>query len=158
MAADNDWAGCWHTLKRYSTLLIAATVPLTLLFIAFSRPLVRVLYQRGAFTVADADLVARLQGLLAIQIPCLMVCALLVRFISAIRRNDLLMYGSVINLTANVVLNLMLMKVWGLVGIALSTSLMQLISVLFFAACALLLLNRHRALLLNSVSAQQVRN
>ena len=92
MAAENDWAACWHTLKRYSILLLATTVPLTLLFIAFSRPLVQGLYQHGAFTVADADLVARLQALLAIQIPCLALCALLVRFIfreaDSVRRRE----------------------------------------------------------------------
>lgn len=156
MAAASDWQSCWHTLKRYSTLLLATAVPFTLAFIALSRPLVRGLYQRGAFTPADADLVARLQSLLAIQIPFLMMCALLARFLSAIRRNDLLMYGSVINLMANVGLNFMLMKIWGLQGIALSTSLMQVLSFLFFAGCTLWLLGRNRSSFLNSVSAHEV--
>src|SRR5262249_40029001 len=34
MVAANDWAGCRHTLKRYSVLVLAATVPFTLLVIA----------------------------------------------------------------------------------------------------------------------------
>jgi len=158
MAAESDWAACWHTLKRYSTLLLVTTVPFTLAFIAFSRPLVRVLYQRGAFTPADADLVARLQSLLAIQIPFIMMCALLARFLTAIRRNHLLMYGSAINLMANLGLNFMLMKIWGLPGIAISTSLMQVLSFFFFAACTVWLLGRNRSSLLNSVSAHQARN
>jgi putative peptidoglycan lipid II flippase len=158
MAAENDWAACWHTLKRYSILLLVTTVPFTVVFIAFSRPLVSVLYRRGAFTAADAELVARLQSLLAIQIPFLMMCALLVRFVSAIRRNDLLMYGSGINLMANVILNFMLMRIWGLMGIALSTSLMQVLSFVFFATCTLLLLGRTRAELSNRVSVHELRN
>jgi putative peptidoglycan lipid II flippase len=158
MAAENDWASCWHTLKRYSALLLATAVPFTLAFIALSRPLVSALYQRGAFTAADADLVAHLQSLLAIQIPFLMMCALLVRFVSAIRRNDLLMYGSALNLMANVVLNFMLMKIWGLMGIALSTSLMQILSFFFFATCTLWLLGRNRSALLNNVPVHEVRN
>jgi putative peptidoglycan lipid II flippase len=158
MAAQNDWAGCWHTLKRYSALLAATMFPFTLVFIAISRPLVRGLYQRGAFTAADAELVAHLQTLLAIQIPFLMLCALLVRFLSAIRRNDLLLYGSMINLAANVALNVMLMKIWGLTGIALSTSLMQILSALFFAGCTLWILGRHRESLVSSASAHEVHN
>jgi putative peptidoglycan lipid II flippase len=155
MAAQQDWAGCGHTLKRYTTLLLATTIPFTVVFIVFSRPLVRAFYQRGAFTAMDTDLVYRLQALLAIQIPFLLICALLVRFLSAIRRNDLLMYGSAINVAANIILNFTLMKIWGLAGIALSTSLMQVLSCLFFAASTLLILTRNDSSLLGSVSAQE---
>jgi exopolysaccharide biosynthesis WecB/TagA/CpsF family protein len=61
MAAAGDWAGCRHTLKRYSVLIGATTVPFTLLLIAFSRPVAKLLYQRGAFTPADTALVSHIQ-------------------------------------------------------------------------------------------------
>jgi len=109
MAVAADWAGCRHTLKRYVALIAATTVPFTLLLIAFSRPIARLLYQRGAFTAADTELVSHIQSFFALQIPFLLLCALLVRFLSAIRRNDLLMYGCAINLTVNIGLNFALM-------------------------------------------------
>ena len=130
MVAANDFAGCRHTLKRYSLLVVAATVPFTLLIIAFSRPIVRVLFQRGAFTSADTELVSQVQICYAIQIPFYIWSMLFVRFISSIRRNDVLMYASAINLVVNVVLNIVLMRVWHVAGIALSTSIVYVISFL----------------------------
>ena len=154
MAAAADWAGFRHTLKRYVALIASITVPFTLLLIAFSRPVSRLLYQRGAFTAADTELVAHIQAFYALQIPFLMLCALLVRFVSAIRRNDLLMYGCAINLSVNITLNLALMKIWGVAGIALSTSIVHLVSFLFLSACTFTLLARGSSLESPTVQAQ----
>jgi putative peptidoglycan lipid II flippase len=154
MAAAADWAGCRHTLKRYVALIAATTVPFTLLLIAFSRPVSRLLYQRGAFTAADTELVSHIQSFFALQIPFLMLCTLLVRFLSAIRRNDLLMYGCAINLTVNITLNFALMKIWGVSGIALSTALVYMVSFLFLSACTLTLLSRGSSLESATVPAQ----
>jgi putative peptidoglycan lipid II flippase len=140
MTAAQDWPGCRHTLKRYSGLLLLTTIPFTVIFILISRPLVRVLYQHGAFTAADTQVVSLLQSLLALQIPFVLMCALLVRFLSAIKRNDLLLYVSVLNVAANIALNLVLMRTWGLPGIALSTSLMYVISFAFLATCTVKLI------------------
>lgn len=145
MLAQNDWAQCRHTLKRYLTLVVLVTVPLTLVLIAFSRPLVGLLYQRGAFTSADTDLVSRVQIGYALQIPFNVCGLLLVRFLSAVRRNDVLMYASGINLALDIVLNLVLMRRWGVAGIALSTSLVYVFSFLFVGAWSLTLMGRQRA-------------
>jgi putative peptidoglycan lipid II flippase len=128
MVAAHDWAGCRHTIKRYSVLVVGATVPLTLLLIAFSRPLVRILFQHGAFTPADAELVSSVQVCYAIQIPFYVWSMLFVRFITAIGRNDVLMYVSGVNLVLDVILNLILMRVWHVAGIALSTSIMYIVA------------------------------
>jgi putative peptidoglycan lipid II flippase len=154
MAAAADWAGCRHTLKRYVVLIAGTTVPFTLLLIAFSRPVSRLLYQRGAFTAADTELVAHIQAFYALQIPFLMLCTLLVRFLSAIRRNDLLMYGCAINLTVNITLNFALMKIWGVAGIALSTAAVYIVSFTFLSACTLTLLARGSSLESTTVQAQ----
>ena len=131
MAANGDWSGCRHTLRRYSVLLALATVPLTLFFIVLSGPLVRVLFQRGAFTAADTALVTKIQICYAIHIPFYICGMLFVRFLSAVRRNDLLMYGAAISLVLDVALNLLFMRIWGVAGIALSTSLVYVVSFAF---------------------------
>jgi putative peptidoglycan lipid II flippase len=128
MTAGSDWAGCRHTLKRYSLLLAGVTVPFTLAIIVFSHPIVRILYQRGAFTAADTELVSRVQACYALQIPFYVCSMIFVRFITAIRRNDVLMYASAINLILDIGLNLLFMRVWGVAGIALSTSIMYAVS------------------------------
>lgn len=144
MVAASDWQGCRHTLKRYSLLVTGATVPFTVLLISMSRPLVRLIYQRGAFTAADTALVSSVQICYSIQIPFFVWGMLFVRFLSSIRRNDLLMYGSAINLVVDVVLNVILMRFWGVAGIALSTSVVFVVSCTFVGMCTLKILAQGR--------------
>jgi putative peptidoglycan lipid II flippase len=123
MVASEDWDGCRHTLKSYSRLAALATVPITLGLVLYSRPLVRLLFQRGAFTSADTSVVSSTQAMYSIQIPFYVLGILLSRVVASLKRTDLLMYGAGINLTLDIILNLVLMKFMGVAGIALSTSL-----------------------------------
>ena len=156
MTVAGDWAGCRHTLKRYSVLIAATSIPFTLLLIVFSRQVIRLLYQRGAFTAVDTDLVSHIQVLYALQIPFLLLSILFIRFLSAIRRNKLLMYGCAVNIAVNVILNLVFMKIWGVSGIALSTSVVQMVSFVFLTISTLLLLTRGTSLEPMTVPAQRV--
>lgn len=137
MVSAGDWAGCRHTLKRYSALALAVTVPCTLLLIVFSRPIVVILFQRGAFTAADTNVVSRVQICYLIQIPFYVLGMLFVRFLSAARRNEVLLCGAGISLVLDIALNFILMRYWGVAGIALSTSGVYLCLCIFVACCAL---------------------
>jgi putative peptidoglycan lipid II flippase len=147
MAADGDWHGCRHTLKRYSVLMLSVTAPLMLVLVAFSRPLVRLLFQRGAFNAVDTDVVGQVQAFYSLQIPFYVLCLLFVRFISSVRRNDLLVYASAINLVVDVAMNLVLMRVLGVAGIALSTAIVMIGSLAFLSWISFRLLNRQSAVL-----------
>jgi putative peptidoglycan lipid II flippase len=57
-----------------------------------------------------------------------------------VRRNDVLMYGAVISLILDVILNLVLMRRWGVAGIAMSTSCVYAIS------CFYVILNSYRVM------------
>jgi putative peptidoglycan lipid II flippase len=142
MVAEQDWAGCRHTLKRYTALTLATTVPLTLALIALSHPLIRLIFQRGAFTPVDTDLVSHVQVFYFIQIPFYMCGMLFVRFLSSIRRNDVLMYGSAISLALDISLNLVLMRRMGIAGIALSTSLVYVVAFVILGALSVRLLRQ----------------
>ena len=131
MAAREDWAGIRHTLGRYLRLSFAITVPLTLLIVLFSGPLVRLLFQRGSFTAEDAHTIARIQAFYALQIPFYISGILVVRLISSLRANHILMWGAVINLIVNIALNYLLMQWLGVAGIALSTAFVYLLSFTF---------------------------
>lgn len=153
MVAAADWQGCRHTLKRYSLLVISAAVPFTILIIVFSRPLVQLIYQRGAFTAGDSALVSKVQIYYSLQIPFFIWGMLFVRFLSSIRRNDLLMYASAVNLAVDVTMNLILMRFLGVAGIALSTSLVYMGSLTFVAVSTLRILRDARFLHKASLAA-----
>jgi putative peptidoglycan lipid II flippase len=142
MVAIADWPGVRHTLLTYARLIVLITLPLTVILIYFSEPLVRLLFQRGAFTEADTQLVAWVQDLYLLQVPVFVLGMLVVRLISALQANRILMWGAGINLICNIVFAYFLMKWLGVAGIALSTSLMYLASTSFLLYMALRLMKR----------------
>ena len=156
MVAQNNWDGCRHTLKRYSILIALTILPATVFLIVFSKPLVRLLFQRGSFSSNDTNLVSNIQMCYLIQIPFYFCGMLFVRFLSSIRRNDVLMYGAAMNLILDIVLNLILMRVWGIAGIALSTSLVYVSSFLFLSISTIMILARRR--LTGSITPQTQRS
>ena len=98
---------------------------------ALSEPLVRLLFERGAFTGEDTRIVAFVQIFSLLQIPFYLLGIIYVRAISALQRNTLLMWGSAISLILNVVMNLILMRYIGVAGIALSTAIVYLAAWIF---------------------------
>jgi putative peptidoglycan lipid II flippase len=131
MVAHENWLEIRHILYRYMRLALIITVPLAILFSLISEPMIRILFQRGSFSVHDTSIVARVQFFYAFQIPFFVSGILFVRLISSMRKNNILAWGALINVIANVILNYILMKKIGVAGIALSTSLVYLLSFLF---------------------------
>ncbi|WP_447987240.1 murein biosynthesis integral membrane protein MurJ [Nitrospira sp. Nam74] len=136
MVAMNDWGGVRHTLATYTRLILLVTLPLTILLVYFSEPLTRVLFQRGAFTDADTLLVSRVQAFFVLQIPVLSLGIMVVRLISALKANHVMMWGTVINLCLNILLSYVLMQRMGVEGLALSVSLMHLASTAYLVFMA----------------------
>jgi putative peptidoglycan lipid II flippase len=131
MLAKNDWHGARQTLNRYLRLIFTMTIPLTFLLVVFSEPIVRLLLQRGAFTGADTRIVADVQALGALQIPFYLGGILIVRLISAMKANQVLMWGAGLSLVINLLADYLLMKVFGVAGISLSTSIVYFSSFMF---------------------------
>jgi putative peptidoglycan lipid II flippase len=131
MIAEGNWEACRHTLQTYTRILLLAMTPIGILLVVFSPVLVRWLFQRGAFTAQDTLVVSRVQAMYALQIPFYAAGLLYVRMLTAMRRNDLVMISAGISLSLDIVLNLICMRFFGVAGIALSTSLFYVASLLF---------------------------
>jgi putative peptidoglycan lipid II flippase len=144
MVAQNDWGACRHTLKRYTFLASLSSLPFMLLLMVFSPMLVKVLFERGAFTAADTGLVSAVQICYAVQVPFYVCNMLFVRFLSSARRNDVLMYVAAASLALDIILNLVLMRVMGIAGIALATSLTCAVSFVALGACSVRVLASKR--------------
>ncbi|MEM7725101.1 MAG: lipid II flippase MurJ [Cyanobacteria bacterium P01_A01_bin.45] len=133
MIARDDIKGATRSLTYYLRLIFIISIPFSGCLIIFSHSIIEQLFQKGNFTANNTDLVASIQSLYTLQIPFYLGCILLVRFISSTKRNHILFYGSSINLLANVILNYVFMKYIGLPGIALSTSIVYMISFSFLS-------------------------
>jgi putative peptidoglycan lipid II flippase len=123
LVAHRDWQSCRATLRTWVRNSAAVSTPIAVLLFLFARPLVRVTLQHGAFGPGDTFVVTRVLVMYAIQIPFFVTSRVFYRFLIAMRRTDLIFYCGAINLSLDVVLNLVLMRWYGVAGIALATSL-----------------------------------
>jgi putative peptidoglycan lipid II flippase len=123
IVANADWRNMRNTLLTYTVLILATTIPVVIVMIIFSVPIVAVIFQRGEFTAEDTRIVAQIQAAYALQIPFYMMSILVVRAISALKANRILMWAALVNMFTNIGFNYLFIQVFGIVGIAVSTSL-----------------------------------
>lgn len=142
LVALGDHAAIRHTLNTYGRWLLLLAVPITLVFIATSEWIVRLLFERGAFGPDDTAVVTLVQQMYLIQIPFVMVGILGGRLLIAMSKMYLLTIMAVVNLAVVIVGNLVLMRWLGVAGIALATSIMYVVS----AAMIWVLVHRHLGL------------
>jgi putative peptidoglycan lipid II flippase len=128
MAAHGDHAGLRRSLLTWTKIVLAGATVVALVLIAASKPLIGLLFERGAFTADDTRVVSGVHALYALQIPFYVLGTLYVRVISAFQRNRVLLWGAAISLPLNAVLNYALMAWLGVAGIALSTSIVYAVS------------------------------
>ena len=143
MVAVYDWAGIRYTLKTYTYLILLVTIPLTLILVYFSEPLVHLLFERGAFTSTDTWRVSQVQALFLLQVPFYFLGILMVRLISSLKINRILMQAAIINLFLKITFNYFLMQRLGAAGIALSTTLVYVVS---FIYCSIMLYKQIKTL------------
>jgi putative peptidoglycan lipid II flippase len=145
MVAVNDWSGVRHTLRTYASLILLTTVPLALALAYLSEPLVGLLFQRGAFTAGDTRLVGQVQAFYMLQIPFYILGTLIVRLISSLRGNSLLMWGAAISFSVNIALDYVFALWLGVAGIALSTTVVLLLSCCYLSYALLRLMRKRTA-------------
>jgi len=145
MVALTDIKGIKHTLKTYIGIAVFICAPLTLFLVFLSELVVEFIFERGAFTAADTRMVAKVQAMYVLQLTFHIAGIVLVRLISAMKGNWILMLSAIISLPLNIVFNLILMKTMGVSGIALSTSLVYAVSLIFLSVMTLRLTRRLKA-------------
>lgn len=142
MVAVEDWLGLRRTFLRGLLLMAALTVPVTLVLVVWAKPIITLLFERGAFTAADSEMVSQVHTMFVLQGPPYIMSLLAVRLLSALKANRFMLWGNLINLTACIGFNMLFTNAFGVAGIALATSAMYLVSFLCAAVAAWYLLNQ----------------
>lgn len=122
LAASRQWSALEREARRALRLTWLVTVPATLALIAVSGPVVRLLFERGAFTPEDTAAVTSVQRVLALQIPCYIANIVAVRLVSSLQQNRLLLWVAGGDVALTIAVNLLLAPWLGLEGIALSAT------------------------------------
>ncbi len=133
LVARRDWNGCRRTLRTWAWSAAAVATAVAGVLILGARALVRLTFQHGAFGAQDTSAVSSVLILYALQIPFFVCSRVYYRFLVAMRRTDLVFYCGLLNLGLDIGLNLLLMPRFGVAGIALSTSLWSVSTLIFLA-------------------------
>ena len=110
LVETRQWRDVQILLRRSVLILLAFSIPLTIVLAAFSGPLVQWTFQRGRFTPDMATRVAAVQVMYAMQFPFFLWSALLGRLAIAMQLRRVILGCGVLNLAMNVGMNFLLMK------------------------------------------------
>lgn len=142
MVAEKDWKNIRSTIKFYLGIIFLLGIPAALLIYGLSDDIVQIIFQRGSFTAGDTAVVSSVQSLFAFQIPFYVASIVVVRLISSLRANHILMLGAILSLVSNIGLNIIFIHYLGLKGISLSTSIVYMISFVFLLYFAMKSIHR----------------
>ena len=133
LVASKDWNSCRRTLRTWAWSSACIATMVAVVLILGAHILVRITLQHGAFGPQDTSTVSSVLVMYALQIPFFVCSRIYYRFLVAMRRTDLVFYCGLLNLALDIVLNLFLMRWFGVAGIALATSLWSASTLLFLA-------------------------
>ncbi len=125
MMASGGLAKAGIFLSKALTVAMCGSAVLASVLIFFSRTIVRIVFQHGAFVAADALPVSLVQSVSLLQLPFAVGIALLSRFVASARVNRILIPISAAGLALNAILSLLLMRSFAVVGIAMANTLAQ---------------------------------
>ena len=117
-----DPGGLRQQLRRHLLAVVAVSVPAVAASIWIAEPVIRLLYERGAFGPEDTVLVAAVLAAYVVQLPVYAATVILVRAAAVLTLGRALALAAITNLLLTIALNAVFMSVWGVVGIALATT------------------------------------
>ncbi|MDU8886143.1 lipid II flippase MurJ [Yeosuana sp. MJ-SS3] len=124
---ENAFKQLNYILKLLFFGLILIVIPL----LFFSTTLIELLFERNEFTHDDTIIVASVQNAFLIAIPFAVCGDVIVRFLTSINKNAFLAYVSLGSVILNIIFDFILMKFYGILGIAICTLIIEIIKSFF---------------------------
>ncbi len=128
LVVQMEWKRLWHTVYFYRKLIWLCSIPALFLLIFFSKFIVQIVWERGAFLPDDTKMVSKIQAIYALRIPFFLIGIIHARVLSSIGRNQILFWIAGVNFALNIPLNYVLAKILDARGIALATVIVYAIS------------------------------
>lgn len=131
LAAQRDHAGLKHLAWRITALVVPITVVASGLVFFFSYEIVDLLFARGNFTAADTLTVGYIQRIFAFQLTFYVAGLVAMRILNAVGAADSVFWISCIGMTLNALFDWLFYTSMGAGGIAMSSVLTSVASLLF---------------------------
>ena len=136
LAARQDWTGLWRSFMTHAVgVLLLAALGAAAIGLA-SEPIIRLFFERGAFTAADTLRAAQIQRYFVAQAPFQLIGVMAVQVLIVTSRSRLIVPVTCVNLAVNYMGNRVLSRHLGVAGIALSTTFVMVLSSLLVTLLA----------------------
>jgi len=122
-AAKKDNVGYAKMFQDTFSILMFIMIPLLFLFIVYAKPIVRLLYQHGAFTSTSTSLTAFAVSMYSIGLFTISANLLFQRVFFSFKDTRTPLYITIFVVIFNAIGDVLLSKVWGVGGIGLATAL-----------------------------------
>ncbi|TYB76237.1 murein biosynthesis integral membrane protein MurJ [Bizionia myxarmorum] len=131
MTIDNPEKS-FKTLYLLNKWIFIVIMSIMVIASIFSREIVALLFERDSFTADDTAIVSQIQIIYLIGVPFIICGNLFVKFLTSINKNAFMAYVSLGSMLLNIILDFILMKWIGLIGIALCTTIIQVLKIFVF--------------------------
>ncbi len=132
LAASKNGKGYANLFQQSITLILFVMVPISVLFIVLSQPIVRILFQHGAFTYKDTVATALTVSMYSIGLFMIAANDFLRRVFFSFKNTKTPLYISIVIVSINVIGDIVLSRFLGVAGIALATSIAATIGFLIY--------------------------
>jgi putative peptidoglycan lipid II flippase len=136
--AQGDHAGVRRTVSEGMSLMMVLNIPATVGLVLLATPIIRLIFERRAFTAADTAATAGALQFYAIGLVGYSIVRIVSPIFYALGQNRTPVLVSVAAVAVNIAASLTLVRLFGYRGLALATS----IAALFNASVLLVLLHR----------------
>lgn len=122
-AAREDWGALTEDYHKGMRLVLLINIPAAAGLALLSEPIVRLLFQRGAFHASDTALMTPILAVYALGLPFLSFTSLALRGFYALRDTRTPVQAAALSFVTNIGLSLVLMQWLSTVGLALASNL-----------------------------------
>ncbi|MEX2115135.1 MAG: murein biosynthesis integral membrane protein MurJ [Pirellulales bacterium] len=134
LIAAGRWEDLDRTIRGYVKMILVGSVPIVAVLALAAEPMIRLLFERGAFTAETTAAVSQVQLYLALQIPFYVLAMLGSRLLSALDSNQTVLRIGALSLVLNIAADYALMQWFGVDGIAMATALVYAVTSVVMAA------------------------
>jgi putative peptidoglycan lipid II flippase len=128
--AAEDKKLAYDKLIQTLKYVVVTSIIIVIVLVLISTPVIRILFERDSFKASDTVIVSRIQQMYLLQIPFYICSIVMVRYLTAINKNNFMVFTSLLSLILNIVFNYILIETLGVYGLALATSIVYLFNCL----------------------------
>jgi putative peptidoglycan lipid II flippase len=134
-AAQGDWQNLTAAYRQGMRLILVINIPAAVGLTVLAEPVVRLLFQRGAFQAEDTLRVVPVLAIFAFGLPFFSFVNLVLRAFYAQKDTATPVRAALISFLVNVVLSVALMKPFGTIGLAMASNLAVVVQAWYLQSC-----------------------